>query len=112
MLNTILRKKAQVLALSLVLLILLTATTAFAATKLIKAEQGGKINIDKGVKLVIPRRALAEDTVISADMIQKKRRVYFNFGPDGTSFLKPVELCISWKVMDGVKELTLYGEDG
>lgn len=112
MLNTILRKRAQVLALILVLSVLLTATTALAATKFIRAKSGGTITIAQGVKLVIRPGALEEDTIISADMIQKRNRTLFRFEPDDAEFSKPAELCISWEVIDGVEDLTLYGENG
>lgn len=111
MLNAILRKRAQVLSLILVLSVLLIVTSAFAATKFIKARSGGVVRIDRGVRLVIRPRALEEDTVISANMIQEQNRICFHFGPDDTEFLKPAELCVSWRAIDDVDDLTLYGED-
>ena len=114
MLNTILRKRAQVLALILVLSVLLTATAALAATKLIIAKKGGTVNIADGMELVIPPKALVEDTFISADVKHKRDRVIFSFGPDGTEFSKPAKLFISWQAVDDadVEDLTLYGPDG
>jgi hypothetical protein len=112
MLNTILRKRAQVLAAILVLSVVLIATTAFAATEYIKAKRGGIVPVAPGVSLVIKPGALAEDTVISANMKVKRNHISFCFGPSGTVFSKPAELCISWQAIDDVEDLTLYGEDG
>jgi hypothetical protein len=114
MLNTILGKRARVLALILVLSVLLTAATAFAATVFIRAKRGGRVNIAEGVELVIPPRALAEDTFISAYVRQRWDRVIFYFGPDGTEFSKPANLYISWQAVRraGVEDFTLYGPGG
>lgn len=112
MLNTILRKRAQVLALILVLSVLLIAATAFAATELIRAKRGGTVDVAPGVSLVIKPGALEEDTVISANMRVKRDRITFRFGPRGTEFSKPAVLRISWQAIDGVGDLTLHGEKG
>jgi len=114
MLHTFLRKRAHVITLIVVLSILLTAMTALAASKLIVAKKGGTIDLAPGVKLVIPPKALEEDTVISADMRVKKKRITYDFGPSGTVFSKPAELIISSKVFKKahVDDLVLYGEDG
>jgi hypothetical protein len=111
MLNTILRKRAQVLALILVLSVLLIAATAFAAAEYISAKKGGTVDVAPGVSLVIKPGALEEDTAISANMKAKRDRISFQFGPSGTEFSKPAVLCISWEVIDGVEDLTLYGEN-
>ena len=112
MLNTTLRKKVQVLALILVMLVFLAATTALAATEFIEAKTGGSIRIARGVWLVIPPRALEEDTVVSAYMIRRRDRVNFIFEPSGLIFRKPAELKISWQAIAGMggDDLTLYGE--
>ena len=112
MLNTILRKRAQVLAVILVLSLLLIAATAFAATKYISAKKGGTVDIAPGVSLVIKPGVLEEDTAISANMKVKRNRISFSFRPSGAEFSKPVELCISWQAIDDVEDLTLYGENG
>ena len=112
MFNTVLRKRSQSFALVLVLAALLIATTAFAATKLIIAQKGGRINVAEGVVFVIRPGALEEDTVISVDMIRKKKRIIFEFGPDDTRFSRPAELKISWEVLEDVDDFTLYGERG
>ena len=112
MLNTVLRKRVQVLLPVLVLSVLLVAATAFAATEYISAKRGGTVDVAPGVSLVIKPGALAEDTVISANMKVKRDRISFRFGPSGTEFSKPAVLCISWRAIDGVEDLTLFGEDG
>lgn len=115
MLSTILRKRAQALAVILVLSVFLVATTVFAATKLIEAKKGGVVQIAQGVELVIRPNALEEDTVIAASMELQRKRVVFEFGPDGTKFRKPAHLSLSWAAMEALgdlESLTLYGEDG
>lgn len=116
MLGAILRKRVRVLGLILVLSALLTVTTAFAITQLIKAREGGTIRIARGVKLVIRPGALEEDTVISANMVRKRNRIYFHFGPNGTTFAedKPAKLMITWRAMAdmGLSDFTLHGQDG
>jgi len=75
---------------------------AFAATKLISAEDGGTIKIRNGVKLVIPEKSLDNDTMIHAHMSSrnikennvKKKRLVFDFQPSGIEFSSPAELHI------------------
>ncbi len=112
MLNTILRKRAQLLAVILVISTIMIATAAFAVTKLIEAKTGGILEIADGARLVIPPHALKKDTVISADMSTKKKRIIFEFEPDGTVFARPARLQIGWSVVQKVDDLFLYGEDG
>lgn len=114
MLNTILKKRAQALAVILILSVLLTATTALAATKFVKADKGRVIHIAPGVKLVIPPEALEEDTVVSADMEKTDDYIDFYFGPSRTKFAKPAELRITWQAISrmDVDDLTLYNTDG
>ncbi len=114
MLHTFLRKKAHVLALIVVLSILLTTMTVFAASKLITAKKGGTIDMAPGVELVILPNALEEDTIVSADMRVKPKRIVYSFGPKGVVFSKSAKLIISLEVLDGagVDDLVLYGENG
>jgi len=118
MLNIILRKRAQVLALILALSVILVAATAFAATEIIKARRGGRIDVAPGVSLVIKPGGLEEDAAVSATMKVKRNRIYFSFSAaavdDGSDveLTKPAELYVSWQAVDGVEDLTLYGEDG
>lgn len=89
MLRTILKKRAHALAVVLVLSILMTATTAFGrGPRHIKADKGGSIDVDKGIKFVVPPRSLEEDTIISVEMRKDSNSIsfYFDFGPDGTTF--------------------------
>lgn len=118
MLNTILRKRAQALALILVLSVLLVAATAFAATEIIKAKRGGVVCVGPGVSLEIKPRGLEEDAIVSADMKIKRNRISFSFSAvalddgDDVELTKPAVLCISWQAIGGVEDLTLYGEHG
>lgn len=115
MLSMILRKRAQILATILVLSVFLIATAALADTKLIIAKKGGVVNIAEGIELVIRPGALENDTIVSAYMIQKRKRVIFSFGPDDTEFEKPARLCMSWAAVEALgtlESLTLYGENG
>jgi hypothetical protein len=112
--TTTLKRRAQVLAAILILAVLLTATTAFAATRFIKAKRGGTIRMDRGVWLVIRPGALEEDAVISADMYMTEDSISFEFGPSGTEFDRPAELRVTWQAIGGrdVEDVALYGEDG
>jgi hypothetical protein len=112
MLNAILMKRAWVLVLVIVLSVLVTATTALAATKFIRARRGGVIRIAPRVLLIVPPRSLSRNTVISAYMYRTKDQIRFEFGPDGTTFARPAKLLISWRDIDDADDLTLYGEDG
>jgi len=108
--NTMLRKRIQVVALILVVSLFLAVTATLATTKLIKAKNGGKLNIASGeAKLVIPPGALEEDTVISADMIEEGEYIYFQFEPDGLTFAEPATLMISQSVIDKLEDTILYG---
>ncbi len=116
MLNTVLTRRVRVLALILAMSVFLTSVTALAAisknSKLIEADRGGKIRIDRGVFLIVPPGALEEDTVISAAMVKTRHRIKFYFKPHNMEFLKPVQLCVSWQVIDGIENITLYGSSG
>ena len=114
MLHAALRKRAQVLALIIVLSIVLTAVTAFAASQLITAKKGGTIDIAPGVELVFLPKALEEDTVISANMRVGPQGIVYTLGPDGTVLLKPARLIVSREVIEDaeVDDLVLYGENG
>ncbi len=112
MLNTILRKRAQLLVMILVISMLMIATTSFAATKLIKARTGGVLRIDNGVRLRIPPRALKEDTVISADILREEDRIVFDFTPDGLIFARPARLRIGWSVVMEMDDFIMRGPDG
>jgi hypothetical protein len=120
MLDKIRLKKSGVLAVILALSILLmTATTAFAITKLIKADKGGVVPLCQGAKLVIAPGALAQDTAIFAEMVQTEDSTTFTFGPSGTQFAIPAELDVTWKALGRngkdkkyAESIVLYNEDG
>lgn len=83
---------------------------AYAATKMIKAEEGGIIKIREGVELVIPPKALKKDTEISAVMSSRqigekgigRKQLVFTFKPSDTTFdpEKPAELHIDKKFFE------------
>ena len=104
------KRRARVLALILVLSVSVVAATAFAATKLIKANKGGVIPMGHGVKLTILPNALEEDTEISAEMEYTEDRINFHFGPSGIQFSEPAELRLTWQAIGGrdVENIVLY----
>ncbi len=114
MLHFALRKRARVLASIIVLSIVLTAVTAFAASQLITAKKGGTIDIAPGVELIFLPNTLEEDTVIFASMSVEQNNIVYDFGPDGTVLSKPVRLVVSREVIEDaeVDDLVLYGDDG
>ena len=114
MLDTISRRRARVSALTLVLSLLLITTIAFAATELISAKKGGEINVAPGVVFAVPPKALDEDTVITVDMLEKGKRVRFEFEPSGLVFSKSASLRMTWEAVEAadVEDLLLYAEDG
>jgi hypothetical protein len=118
MLNTILRKRAQVSAVILVLSILLLAATAFAATEIIKAKRGGRVRVGPGVSLVIKSNGLEEDAIVSAHMRVKRNRISFSFSAtdlddgDDVKLTKPAVLYVSWRVINGLEDSILHGENG
>ena len=114
MLSTALRKRTQVLATTIILSVLMVAMAAFAASELITAKKGGIVELAPGVELVFRPGTLEEDTVISADMSVGRKRIKYDFGPDGTVFLKPAKFYVSWETFEGsrVDDYVLYGEDG
>ena len=116
--NTILRRRERSLLPILSVSVFLIAATALAATQLVTAKKGGEIDIAPGVVLKILPNALNEDTVISADIVRKGKRVCFEFQPSGVTFAKPALLGISWEAINesdifgGLDGLILYTEDG
>jgi len=116
MLVKILRKRAQLLSLALVLsLLLTTATTAFAETKLVKAKDGGTVKLGDGCELKIGKYALKEDIIMSAEKVVTTNYIDFSFGPDGTEFTTPARLKVSMpflKKVGWVDDFTLYGDNG
>jgi hypothetical protein len=92
---------------------------AFAVTQMIKAEDGGVINIRRnGVQLFIPPGALERDTIISATMSldgsTEPKTLVFEFGPSGTTFAPPAELRIDKKFFEqtNANDIKIYSEDG
>ena len=118
MLDRIPRRSTQALRTILALSLLLTATLAFAATRLIKVDKGGTINVGPGVNFVVPPNALEEDTEISVDMVRTDDGIDFCFGPSGTTFDPPAELRMTWQAIKGTgkatdpEDIRLYNEDG
>lgn len=114
MIGISLRKKVQLLTVLTVLAMFLFATQSHAASKLIKADEGGIIRIARGIRLLIPPKALKEDTIIRARVGIEDDCICYSFGPDGTTFRKPALLIVSWQVLEyaDVEDYSLYGEDG
>jgi len=106
-----LKKRVAALTVILILSVFLSATTALAITKLIKADKGGKVPVSNGVKLIVPPGSLEEDTVISADLYVRRDVICLSFGPSGTTFDPSAVLKISWKVIAkyDLDDYTLYG---
>ncbi len=71
--------------------------------KEVTAAEGGKVEAE-GVTLDFPAGALAEDTTITVETLsaaglpdaEKIAGAVFEFGPDGTEFLKPVALTLEF----------------
>jgi hypothetical protein len=126
MLNTVTKRRVQVLTLVVVLLVLLTATTALANTRLIRAKYGGLIALRRGTWFIVPPGSLEENTVISARMERENGYINFIFGPCGTTFAedKPALLCITWRALCELgkedndrscvrlRDIVLYSESG
>lgn len=73
------------------------------AEKKISAEDGGKVKVT-GAEVAIPSGALAEDTEITIEELDREglpdlenvASKVFDFGPDGTTFEQPVTLTIDF----------------
>ena len=110
MLNKIIKKRAQVLTLILVLSVFLTAMTASAATERI-GKKGGIIDIADGVDLVVPEGAIEGKPIeITADMYWKGDSIEFDFGPSPMTFELRLRLRITWEALEemGLDTFTLY----
>ena len=107
------RRLHQILVLVTILSVFLT-TEALAVSRLIKADEGGVIDLAEGVSLVIPPGALSEDTRIRAHVVLNRNRISYTFEPDDVVFNRPLELIVSSQVLEDadVGDLNLYGEDG
>jgi hypothetical protein len=114
--KAMIRKKTQILVLAMMMLVILTASSAFAVTQFIDKDKGGIISIDRGIYLTIMPKSLNEDTLISATISDEGSRLYFYFGPDDTVFAKnrPAILFITNDAIEqyGLDNFVLYGEDG
>ena len=111
-------KRIRLLVLISVLSILLIASTAFAVTKLIKAKNGGVINVAPGILFEVPAGSLEADTRISVTMTETDNGIDFQFGPSGTVFDPPAKLFMTWQAIYGranekdAEGIKLYNEDG
>jgi len=105
------KRETRALVLIMFLTVLLTAAITSAGgikSKYIRVHRGGVITLDEGVKLVIPPRALEEDTKISAHMVRNTQKIMFKFKPKGIVFNKPLELWATLEAIKGAASLTLY----
>ena len=113
MLNTIPKKRAQVILPILFLLLLMTATSANAASKFIKADKGGVIRIDWWAYLKIEPDGLSQDTRVTADLEWTDDQINLQIEAPGATLCKPAKLMISWwAIYDFVDSFILYGDDG
>jgi hypothetical protein len=113
MLKAIPGKRAYILTLVFVLSAILIATV-YGDVKLITAKKGGTVRAERGAELVIPPRALAEDTVISAELDIQNDTIYLLFGPHGTEFNPSATFKVSWTLIKkyGIDDYTAYGPGG
>jgi len=111
-------RRTQILVLISVLSVLLITSTAFAVTKLIKAKNGGVINVAPGILFEVPAGSLEADTQISVTMTETDTGIDFQFGPSGTVFDPPAKLFMTWQAIYGrandkdAEDIKLYNEDG
>ena len=108
------RKRLQHILVLVTILSVFLTTEAFAVSRFIEADKGGVIDLAEGVSLVIPPRALEEDTMIRAHVVLNRDQIRYVFEPDDVVFNRPLELVISCEVLEdaGVGDLNLYGENG
>jgi hypothetical protein len=121
MLRTTPRRKKAILPViaAVALLMLLTTTIALAATKYID-EEGGTIDIARGVSFVVPEGSLITErgnnqgVVITVHRLMFRKTVIFRFGPCGTQFSEsnPAMLCVTWQALGRTEDLVLHGPDG
>ena len=88
------------------------ADTAVATARLVRANTGSRIRVARGLCLIIPPGALKHDTIIWANMMRRQRLIRFDFGPDGTTFSKPIELKLSWWAIRSIDSFIMNGEHG
>ena len=104
------RKAAQASAAILAFLLVMAVTIALAAEvgSYIEANKGGTIIIDDDTCLIIPRKALEHDTLITAKVTYGGGKVKFKFKPEGLVFRKCVYVQKSMAAMQDALGYTLY----
>lgn len=118
MFNTFLKNRARTLTTILILSILLTAATVFAAIEFITVAEGGSVSIAKGVELVIVPGGLAKDASVLGEMYEDEDgNISFVFAANSANgravaLTKPAQLYVSRSIIKGLKDTTLYGEYG
>ena len=120
MFNTFLKNRARTLTSILILSILLTAATVFAALESIEADKGGVIEVSEGVRLVISPGGLAADAEVLGVMnTDEDGNISFTFlayeegDPEASIALeKPALLYVSQDVVGNAGKAKLYGENG
>ena len=117
MFDTFLKNRARTLATVLILSILLTAATVFAATEFIKAKEGGVVEIAEGVRLEISPGGLSANAYVQGEMytdedgdISFSFAAYSNQGD--VELLSPALLYVSRDVIGNSGRAKLYGENG
>lgn len=119
MFNTFLKNRARTLTTILILSILLTAATVFAAIEFITVAEGGSVSIAKGVELVIVPNGLADDANVLGEMYEDEDgnlsfvfMAYKNTPNNSVALTKPALLYVSRSVIKGLKDTILYGDNG
>lgn len=106
-------RKILLFTFSFCAVISLSSASSFYAEKIIGPD-GGQLNAG-ATKLVVPKDALSEDTLISMEVASDDESyVNFVFAPHGTVFAVPAEIQLSWATLKDIEdpnELILYYYD-
>ncbi|MDE3091336.1 MAG: FHA domain-containing protein, partial [Chloroflexota bacterium] len=87
-----------------------TLSGSQSVSQMIRASQGGSVQLPDGTRVDIPPGALAEDMQISISAVSAPQTpggpqeipstVFREFGPSGTKFQKPVRVTLPYRAMD------------
>ena len=63
----------------------------------VSAEDGGEVETEFGVRIIVPENALEKDTVLEVERVAAGDVIdVYHFRPEGLKFLKPVEIVIPY----------------